>query len=48
MDHKWSGSRPRIGYGSEKPIVEEDADDDKHINRRVEFEMIDPDKKEQF
>jgi outer membrane protein OmpA-like peptidoglycan-associated protein len=33
-----------IGYGNQKPIVKEVEDEHKHINRRVEFEMIDPDK----
>ena len=32
------------GYGSQKPIVEEKLENDKHVNRRVEFEMIDPEK----
>lgn len=32
------------GYGNTKPIVEEKTDDDKKINRRVEFELINPDK----
>ncbi|MDN5200814.1 OmpA family protein [Fulvivirgaceae bacterium BMA10] len=29
-----------IGYGSSKPIVEEKTDEDKKLNRRVEFEII--------
>lgn len=28
------------GYGSEKPIVEEKTDEDKGLNRRVEFEIL--------
>ncbi len=31
-----------IGYGSSKPIVPENTDADKKINRRVEFELIRP------
>ena len=27
------------GYGSSKPIVEEKSEDDKRLNRRVEFEL---------
>jgi len=33
-----------IGYGSQKPIVDERTEADKRINRRVEFEIIKPDK----
>ncbi len=29
-----------IGYGSSKPIVEEKTEEDKKLNRRVEFELI--------
>ena len=28
-----------IGYGSSKPIVEEKTDEDRALNRRVEFEI---------
>ncbi len=31
-----------IGYGSSKPIVEEKTDEDKKLNRRVEFEIYRP------
>lgn len=34
-----------LGFGSQKPIVEEKTDEDKRINRRVEFEIIRPEKK---
>jgi len=33
-----------IGYGNEKPIVEEKTEADKRINRRVEFELLKSDK----
>jgi hypothetical protein len=37
-----------IGYGSEKPIVaEEKTPEDKKINRRVEFEILKPEKKKE-
>jgi outer membrane protein OmpA-like peptidoglycan-associated protein len=36
-----------IGYGSQKPIVEEKTVEDQRINRRVEFELIKPEKKEE-
>jgi len=32
------------GYGSQRPIVEEKTEADKRINRRVEFELVKPDK----
>ncbi len=31
-----------IGYGSQRPIVKEESEKDKAINRRVEFEIIHP------
>ena len=31
-----------IGYGSQKPIVEEKTDEDRSLNRRVEFQIIKP------
>ena len=34
------------GYGSTRPIVEENTEDDKRLNRRVEFEIIRPSKQE--
>lgn len=35
-----------IGYGSSMPIVEENTDEDKALNRRVEFELYRPSKTE--
>lgn len=35
------------GFGSQKPIVEEKTEEDKRINRRVEFELIKPKKEEE-
>jgi hypothetical protein len=35
-----------IGYGSQKPIVEEKTDSDRKLNRRVEFQIIKPSKEE--
>lgn len=35
-----------IGYGSSKPIVEEKTEEDKALNRRVEFELYRPSKTE--
>ncbi|MFN3403676.1 MAG: OmpA family protein [Cytophagaceae bacterium] len=33
-----------FGFGNQKPIVEEKTDEDKRINRRVEFEILRPEK----
>jgi len=35
-----------VGYGSTKPIVEEVTDEDRSLNRRVEFQIIKPTKEE--
>ena len=34
------------GYGSSRPIVKEESEDDKRLNRRVEFEIYRPSKEE--
>jgi hypothetical protein len=35
-----------VGYGNQRPIVEEKTDEDRSLNRRVEFQIIKPTKEE--
>ena len=44
--HIEEGRIEAIGYGSQKPIVEEKTLEDRSLNRRVEFQIIKPSKEE--